>query len=94
MKGTRLAEAAFEIVLKNAKKEATAVTVLEPIPGDRKNQAHFQYGVVEDRNTPGRENRADLPGASQVLNPITSQSTIRTRAKPPPSVRKLVVCPW
>ncbi len=35
-KGTRLFEAAFEIVLKNAKKEAANVTVLEPIPGEWK----------------------------------------------------------
>jgi hypothetical protein len=32
----RAAEAAFEIVLKNAKKEAATVTVQEPIPGDWK----------------------------------------------------------
>ncbi len=35
-KGGHLVEAAFEIVLKNAKKEVTTVTVLEPIPGDWK----------------------------------------------------------
>jgi hypothetical protein len=34
--GGRLFEVAFEIVLKNGKKEATSVTVLEPIPGDWK----------------------------------------------------------
>jgi hypothetical protein len=33
-KGTALYESAFEIVLKNAKKEAVTVTVQEPIPGD------------------------------------------------------------
>lgn len=35
-KGTRLVEGAFEIVLKNAKKETVNVTVQEPIPGDWK----------------------------------------------------------
>jgi hypothetical protein len=35
-RNTHLVEAAFEIVLKNAKKEATTVTVQEPIPGDWK----------------------------------------------------------
>jgi len=35
-KGNRLYESAYEIVLKNAKKEAVSVTVQEPIPGDWK----------------------------------------------------------
>lgn len=35
-RGGHLVEAAFEIVLKNAKKEAVVVTVQEPIPGDWK----------------------------------------------------------
>lgn len=35
-KGTRLFESAYEIVLKNAKKETVNVTVQEPIPGDWK----------------------------------------------------------
>jgi hypothetical protein len=35
-KGNRLYESAYEIVLKNAKKEAATVTVQEPIPGDWK----------------------------------------------------------
>jgi hypothetical protein len=35
-KGTSLFESAFEIVLKNAKKEAMQVTIQEPIPGDWK----------------------------------------------------------
>jgi hypothetical protein len=35
-KGTHLVEAAFEIVLKNAKKETATVIVQEPIPGDWK----------------------------------------------------------
>ncbi|MDH4216301.1 MAG: DUF4139 domain-containing protein [Gallionella sp.] len=33
-KGTRLSESAYEIVLKNAKKESVSVIVQEPIPGD------------------------------------------------------------
>ncbi|MCL2523628.1 MAG: DUF4139 domain-containing protein [Betaproteobacteria bacterium] len=41
-KGTRLFESAYEIVLKNAKKETATVTVQEPIPGDWKilNSSH------------------------------------------------------
>ncbi|HMC13360.1 MAG TPA: DUF4139 domain-containing protein, partial [Gallionellaceae bacterium] len=41
-KGNRLFESAFEIELKNAKKEAATVTVQEPIPGDWKilNESH------------------------------------------------------
>ena len=35
-KGTAMFESAYEIVLKNAKKEAVTVTVQEPIPGDWK----------------------------------------------------------
>jgi hypothetical protein len=35
-KRSRLVEAAFQIVLKNARKEAATVTVLEPIPGEWK----------------------------------------------------------
>ncbi len=35
-KGTALFESAYEIVLKNAKKEAVTVTIQEPIPGDWK----------------------------------------------------------
>jgi hypothetical protein len=35
-KGSRLFESAYEIVLKNAKKDAVTVTVQEPIPGDWK----------------------------------------------------------
>ena len=35
-KGSRLFESAYELVLKNAKKEAVTVTVQEPIPGDWK----------------------------------------------------------
>ena len=35
-KGSRLFESAYEIVLKNAKKEAVTVTIQEPIPGDWK----------------------------------------------------------
>lgn len=35
-KGNRLYESAYEIVLKNGKKEAASVTVQEPIPGDWK----------------------------------------------------------
>ncbi len=35
-KGNNLVESAYEIVLKNAKKEAVTVTVQEPIPGDWK----------------------------------------------------------
>jgi hypothetical protein len=35
-KGSRMFESAYEIVLKNAKKEAVTVTVQEPIPGDWK----------------------------------------------------------
>jgi hypothetical protein len=41
-KGNRLFESAYEIVLKNARKEAVTVTVQEPIPGDWKmlNESH------------------------------------------------------
>lgn len=38
-KGNALYESAFEIVLKNAKKDAVTVTVQEPIPGDWKMQS-------------------------------------------------------
>jgi hypothetical protein len=39
VKGNALFESAFEIVLKNAKKDAVIVTVQEPIPGDWKIQS-------------------------------------------------------
>jgi hypothetical protein len=50
-KGARLHEAAFEIVLKNAKKETAAVTVLEPIPGDWKIVSESQRSTKPTSNT-------------------------------------------
>ena len=41
-KGNALYESAFEIALKNAKKDAVTVTVQEPIPGDWKMQSESQ----------------------------------------------------
>ncbi len=61
-KGNALFESAFEIVLKNAKKNEVTVTVQEPIPADWKmlNESHAhekasqQYRSVAYRDTGGR----------------------------------------
>jgi hypothetical protein len=47
----RTVEAAFEIVLKNAKKEAATVTVLEPIPGDWKMLSESQPSTKSTAHT-------------------------------------------
>ena len=50
-KGNRLYESAYEIVLKNAKKEAVSVTVLEPIPADWKILKENHRGTKATSNT-------------------------------------------
>jgi hypothetical protein len=50
-KGNRLYESAYEIVLKNAKKEAVTVTVQEPIPADWKILKENHRSTKETSNT-------------------------------------------
>ena len=50
-KGNRLFESAYEIVLKNAKKDAVTVTVQEPIPADWKILNESQRSTKATSNT-------------------------------------------
>jgi Uncharacterized conserved protein len=50
-KGSNAFESAYEIVLKNAKKERVTVTVQEPVPGDWKLLASSHPGVKASSNT-------------------------------------------
>jgi hypothetical protein len=50
-KGSNTFESAYEIVLKNAKKERITVTVQEPVPGDWKLLASSHPGVKASSNT-------------------------------------------
>ena len=70
-KGVNLYESAYEIVLKNAKKEAVTVKVQEPIPGDWK--------ILQSNHT---QRKADSNTAEwQITIPAESKTTLNYRVQ-------------
>jgi hypothetical protein len=72
-KGTRATESAYEIVLRNAKKETVTVLVQEPIPGDWKILKESQHGTKLNSHLYGW--KVQIPAEGQAV------LTYRTQVK-------------
>jgi hypothetical protein len=79
-------ESAYEIVLRNAKKEAVTVVVREPLPGDwtmlqeteRHSEGRCRHGGVESASPARGQRHAALPrGRARYLAPVRFHPTCR-----------------